>query len=530
MMTETETETETETVEAPVDPGHDFETIEINDIYEKCWYENVGSGRYWAEVKPAVWIAKSETQMRRWLVGQGVQPFISDEQKKQGQVQSELEDMLKKIESFRHVAWSGILAGMRAGVHRMRGSRVLVTETAQLIEPKAPPETAAEYWPTDDARPCDDMIGGAKGWATLSHFWRNLLSCDRPGGVDNPDKETYDQRHFWLAWLQRAMVSLYACDPLRGHALLIAGEPGCGKSLNADIVAELMGGRVARPLRWIFGLTQFNSDMFPAPLLLIDDEGAKTHIADRKELAAKVKQIVAVKGGAMEGKLKNAIELVSFKRLMMMTNLEEQNLLVFPPIDDDIRDKVMLFKAYQEPFPWGPNLMEEAIWGRLSAEFPYFLHWLLNDYVVPETIRSQRFGVAEWLHPEILAGIDFLSPEMRLLGWIERVILTKAHEWEGVPLPAGVWRGSALDIETALKAGDNGLTFKERDKVPSANPTIGKFLCALSQKPNLKGRVTQRRTATFRGWEIWSEEALEIKRHSEASKAPKTDTYRQNDL
>jgi hypothetical protein len=47
----------------------------------------------------------------------------------------------------------------------------------------------------------------------------------------------------------------------------------------------------------------------------------------------------------MKGKGKDDLELEPFWRVFFATNLEEQNLLVFPPIDDDIRDKVQLFKV-----------------------------------------------------------------------------------------------------------------------------------------------------------------------------------------
>lgn len=506
----------------PANPEVDFLTSEEGDLYEKCWYESTGS-RYWTEIMPEIWVSKNETQMRRWLVGEGVKAYVSPEDAKAGIVQSELDVFLKRVESYKQVAWSGVLAGQRAGIHEMRGAKILVTESPKPIQPAVPLIDAGVYLPDDEPRPWDDICKGCHGWPLLGHFLRNLFSCNRPG-TEEKEEEVFDQRHYFFAWLQRAMESLYACNPLRGHAMLLAGEPGCGKSLTCEIIAEMMGGRVARPLRWIFGLTQFNSDMFPAPLLLIDDEGAKTHIADRKELSAKVKQIVAVRGGAMEGKHKDALELISFKRLIMATNLEEQNLLVFPPIDDDIRDKVMLFKAYDAPWPWGENLDEEEIWEKLSSEIPYFLHWLIHDFEIPEEIRSQRFGCTEWLHPEILAGIDYLSPEVRLMGWIDRAILTKQNEWEGVPLPAGHWKGSSVDIEIALKSPESGLTHKERERVPPANPTIGKFLSSLSKKQNFSGRIKQVRTATWRGWEIISEETYAKKRHENRKSHQENDT------
>lgn len=474
------------------------ETMEPKPLGERCVYDSGKGSRYWLEEVEGEWIDGNERQMRRWLTAEGLDPFPP-----KGELRSEVDDMIIETERRRRVEWSGIVAGNKAGVQRMAGASILVSRTVPPLAPMVAPDNAEriEVSQLEGEREWDALVGDCRGWPTLGLYLRGLLSCQRES--EDGEKEVFDQRVHFFGWLQRAMRSLHEYKPIRGHAILLAGEPSSGKSLLLALLMELMGGRSANPLRWIEGSTDFNKDIVQAPLLVVDDEGAKTSIVDRKLLAAKVKQIVAVERIRIEGKHADSIQLEPFKRLVMATNLEEQNLLVFPPIDDDIRNKVMLFKAYSTPFPWPENWSERQIWDCLSAELPAFVGWLLGEFELPLELVSQRFGVVEFHHPEILEGIDYLSPENRLLGWIDRTVMRADNTWQGEYLERGIWKGTATDLEVALKDPEGGLSFKERDKVPAANPTLGKYLKTLSEKPHLKGRITQSRMAGT-GQRIWT--------------------------
>jgi len=48
------------------------------------------------------------------------------------------------------------------------------------------------------------------------------------------------------------------------------------------ILTPILGGRAARPYRYMIGTTDFNSDLFLAEHLMIEDEAAATDISSRK--------------------------------------------------------------------------------------------------------------------------------------------------------------------------------------------------------------------------------------------------------
>lgn len=478
----------------------DFTPGESRELVERCYYEQAGN-RFWvrgeAGERGIRYEPKSERQLVRWLKSHGLRSGLTKEELQAGIVMAPIEEAVFEIEHQRAVDLAGPFAGWHAGPQMNSGRRILVTESPRLIDPLPPAE---------DAPALED--GTCKGWPLIGEFLKTRLH--------GPD--VVDQRPYHFGWLQRSVRSLRAGTPLRGHAVLFAGDVDCGKSLWIAVLQAIFGGRVARPLKYIFGESNFNSELFFAPLLLIDDEGAKTQIADRKLLAARVKQMVAVSGASCEGKGKDAIELHTFMRPVFATNLEEQNLLVFPPIDNDLADKVQLFKMHGGEWPWAHLLegvsseqREAVIWQALSAEIPYFLYWLEHEFELPADYYADRFGVKEWHHPEILEGIDFLSPEARLWSWIERTVLRSQNHYESKALPLGEWQGTAGDLEATLRDPEVGLGWKERDKVPPANPTIGRYLTKLAERPSHARAISLKRQAGTgkRVWRLLSQEAAE---------------------
>jgi hypothetical protein len=499
-----------------------FEAEIAKDLTDKVFFDD---GRYWMQGKSGGWVSYNETALKRQLKLMGVRTVLTKEEKIDGE-SSPMDKLIAAIDNKERIEWAGALAGRRAGVYRMSGQLVLVTDSPRLIGP-------CEADPLDDGLPrldlnefpypreSDALVGECIGWPNLGHLWRNLFTCKRLADASiDQTAEDFDQLVYFYGWLQRSLRGLYEDSRLRGHAMLIAGEPNCGKSLTIWILQQLFGGKIARPLAWIEGKTQFNKSMFKSPFLVVDDEGAKTRIQDRKILSAQVKQITAVMAGGMEGKGKDDLELEPFWRVFFATNLEEQNLLVFPPIDDDIRDKVQLFKGYNAPWPWGDHLSEDEIQATLLPELPYFLHWIFNEFKLPGHLYSQRFGLKNWLHPEIREKIEFLSPEVRVWNFIERTVLRASNYWHDKPLQSGEWKGSAHELEAALRDPENSLTFKEREKIPPAHPNLGKYLSALSKMPSYVGMLTAKRTGPDgRFWMLKTRELVEAEQAGPAQSA-----------
>jgi hypothetical protein len=480
-----------------------FEIGESKGPVERCYYEATsGGGRFWFDINGR-YHQRNERQMMRQLKSEGLQATIPKGSEAE---MSQVDAALLEITNQREVDFAGPYSGWHAGEHWISGKKVLITESPRLIAPASPEDNAARL---DSELPWG---GDCAGWPNLGQF------LDR-GFRGVYGTEEIDQLPYHLAWLKRGYLALEEGQPNQGHALIMAGDPGCGKSLHIAIITELLGGRLCRPLRYIFGESNFNAEMFTSSHLVVDDEGSKTHIGDRMIVKARTKQCVAVSGASCEGKNKDSFEIETFMRLTFACNLEEENLLVLPPLDDDLIGKVHCFKFHAGAWPWDEHATKKVVWDLLSQELPAFLWWLLNKFELPEALQEEhlRFGVKPYAHPEIVQGIDFLSPEARLWGYIERTVLRSSNHYNDIMLGAGEWKGSAVDLEAALKDEDSGLDYKERGKVPQANPNLGKMLKKLSERPAYAGRIVQGRESggKKRYWRLLSQEAFDNEKQPE---------------
>lgn len=457
------------------------------------WYETTESGcRYWERVGER-YISRSERQVARMLKKAGLKPKLGPAELQMGETLSEVDMGLRTIETSQIVDMAGPFAGWHAGLHQISGHPVLVTETLKLIEPKEPDEEAAAL---EEALPWGEHC---RGWPLLGQLLNSRFASN--------EKLTADQMPTWAAVFRRCYKAIAAGSPLRCQSMVFAGDPSCGKSLLFAIMQHILGGRSYKPLRYLMGRSEFNKGMVYSPLLIVDDEGSDTKIASRKMLSANVKQIVATDALSCHGKGKDEYDIKTQRLLCFAVNMEEDNLMVLPPMDEDVEGKIHLFKYHGGPWPWPDSWTEDNIWSALSQEVPAFLHWLLNEFKLPTRLFDQRFGTLPYHHLEVLEGLDFLSPEARLLGWIERTVLSDRESWEG----------SASDLENELKGVDSPLTLHEKDKVPAANPALGKQLTKLARKPQHAGRIIQRRVAGTgqRLWRLVSQEAAEREMESQ---------------
>src|SRR5204862_7823749 len=91
----------------------------------------------------------------------------------------------------------------------------------------------------------------------------------------------YDQLSYGFAWLKVAYEALRAGVWRPGPALALAGPRNCGKSLLQQLITLILGGRSAKPYRYMRGGTEFNADLFGAEHLCIEDEHCSTDIRSR---------------------------------------------------------------------------------------------------------------------------------------------------------------------------------------------------------------------------------------------------------
>lgn len=484
----------------------EFEVAKPQEPWKEIFCEmREGGRRYWRK-NGALWCCDGVEDLKRWLRSKGLLASVTKEEYAAGETVSEVDRAILNIQEKNKVHFAGPYAGWKTGVHSISGRQVLVTEELPIPKPKAPGDHQPKLPEGEEVF----FAGKCHGWPNIGQILNSRLrgECLK----SRPQVETF------LTVLQRAYSALQNGRPKRCQAMVFAGDTSAGKSLLIDaVIKPIMGDRAAYPLRYMLGTTEFNSDLHKAALWKIDDEATKTKIHERKHLAAKVKQAVAVKGDSMHGKGSEAVEIETQNLLIFATNLEEQNLLVLPPLDNDVEGKIHLFKYHSAEWPcWplDPRAEEEINAKILRDEIPYFLHWLLNEFEVPDEIWESRFGAKSFYHEEILEKLDFLSHEVKFYNLIERTLLKRVGDV--TPPQWNTWEGSAAELYEELKE-DPSISHFDKDHLPDPNPTIGKYLSKLQTRPSYAGCIERKRTHAGRVWSLVSRDAITAKK--EASEA-----------
>jgi hypothetical protein len=246
----------------------------------------------------------------------------------------------------------------------------------------------------------------------------------------------------FMLWLKVSRESLLERDFRPGQMVVLAGPSGCGKSLCQALITEFLGGRMAKPYRYMTGATQFNSDLAAAEHLVIADEQASVDIRSRRNFGAAVKDLTVNLEMSVHAKGREAITLPSYRRLTLSCNDEAENLMILPPLDDSILDKLMLFKCTIAKL--GRDRLRT--WKTLTGELPALAYQLDHMRVSP-ALADDRYGVKAYHNAELLELVTGISPENRLLQLIDEVLFS-ADESDTPEF----WRGSAIELEKKLRS------------------------------------------------------------------------------
>lgn len=421
---------------------------------EEFYYEKY-SKEYLLCNKRKSWLSLAESQFKKELAYRGM-----NTRTEKGDNISEADEFIINLRDTNDIDYAGPLAGYKAGFYELNGNRILVTNSPHIIKP-LPGE-----------------------WINIKELISGLLY-----------DEKYDQISFLYGWLKIAYQSLSSGKLRPGQALAMCGPHNCGKSLLQLLITRILGGRSEKPYSFMTAATDFNGDLFKAEHLCIEDEPANTDLRMRRSFGAQIKQIAGCDTQRCHGKHQQAITLTPFWRLTISLNDEPENLMVLPPIDNSIEDKIILFKAtsVEMPMPSESNEERAIFWKQLLSELPAFLHFLCN-WKIPAEIRTsqdaRRYGIDKMHHADILREIDALSPEFRLLAIIDKDIF-------GEVIPT-TWTGTSEELEVFLTAKGN-MQYESR-KLLSWNNACGTYLGRLSKK--FPERFTQKHTERSRLWTI----------------------------
>lgn len=390
----------------------------------------------------------------------------------------ELDWVLWNAQCQRQICFAGPLAGHKKGLFSLgSGQKVLVTEQA------------AGVW--------DDLPKKFPLPKFFCAFIEELL----PEG----------QAEVFCHWLAIALRSLRRGDFRPGQVSVLAGPVQCGKSLLQDMVTQIFGGREANPMRYMMEETPFNEDLLGAEHWKIEEPKTSTDIRTRVAFGNSIKECFTNRDFSGHPKGGKAQSHRIFRRGTISINDDSELLIVLPPLNGSIDDKMHLFKCARVTKAFNafrgedgtPALLPEEVsngeldqaelWAHVLTEIPLIRAWLLKSFTrVPKEMRDDRFGVAAYHNPELKQLLVSFAPEIRLLELIDEILFADVQR--GEPLVA--WEGKAIVLEDKLRKS----TFAfEAEKSLRHMGRLGSYLGKLlKSEPK---RVSKR---TLEGHALWT--------------------------
>lgn len=420
-------------------------------------YYDAPTKEYYLQNTRGVWLPLNECQFKRHLRGAGYSTKPKD-----GELVSAADNVILQIQNHRDIQYAGKLCGRNMGFYDEGGTRYLVTEGFEMPVP----------------------VAGS--WETIRAIIDGLLANQDP--IHGTTQAT-----IFHGWIQTALIALKSERIQSAQALALAGPAGCGKSLLQSLITVILGGRAAKAARYMQGGTEFNGELFEAEHLVLEDEFMSTKITDRLRLAASIK--IATVGTRLQSchrKSRQAVNLPAWWRVSITLNDDAEAMMVLPPLDEHVQDKITLLRGsrFDFPMPMGTTAEQEAAWEQLKAEVPAYSHWLLNEFQIPDRLADpRRYVIQTWHHPELKAQLESLSPESALLDMIDEAVF---------PLNGPTWRGTAAELQRLLIADYR--TESQAKKHLHWTNACGTYLGRLATK--VPERVEESRTATRRDYVI----------------------------
>lgn len=413
-------------------------------------YES-GKSKYWITSTEGEWIPATESAVKNYLENdRGVSPKTPDEGGP-----NPMREAMNFITRTANVEFATPLAGYSTGIYSFDGKRILVTNSPCIIRPKR------------------------GDWSTIKTLLEQMLGAE--------------QLEYFFGWLQIAYKALASGDFVPGQIPVFVGPADCGKSLIQNkVITPILGGRDARPYQFMTAQTSFNSDLFKGEHLIIADETPATEYKERMAFGSAIKQLVAEPKQRLHAKGKDALTVEPFWRVTISINDEPENLMVLPPINDSIRDKLMLFKVKRaQCLPSDTENGRKAFAGALRRELPAFIHYLVGEHKIRQELKKGRFGIREYYNPEIALSVEELSTEAALMSIITQELL---HD----QALSDEWEGTAGELAARLK-DPNSSVRGEAEKIIRNSMVLGKILGTLERsKGAYQGSVTSRKSSRGR--------------------------------
>lgn len=360
--------------------------------------------KYWIQLSNGEWKAhtKEDYTIRLRLAGFSYNP------RKKGDPASEIDEVLRFVQDTRRIDAVSPFVFRKEETITFNGERHLNTPRRYPMNPA--------------------QSGDEKDFPWLASYLRNVWDPVIIGGGHPAD--------YFMAWLQRTYKNAHAGFPVSGHALVIAGPAGVGKSLLATYIMRQIFGGGTDAGDFLLAGGGFNKQLAEVGIWWVDDNTSSSNFNDHRKFSEMLKKHVATPMVKHHPKYMDATVLPWFGRLIVTCNTDADSLSIIPSLDGTILDKLMLFKLneYYKP-EFRPNKDQEKL---IMDELPFFLRWLL-DWTPPKDVMEQnspRYGVRSYHHPDILKSAREASPDHRLTEildmWCRQMrLLGEDSEWSG---------------------------------------------------------------------------------------------------
>lgn len=360
----------------------------FGNIVERFFF--AGKDRYFLQDKDAIKELCKADAMQEFEIACGVEKRVARR-------------ALYDVRKCRYVARvEKALTCRRAGLHRFNGESVLVLTSPRFIETQS---------------------GGV--FPTVRRLVETVFTRNK------------DASRF-LAWLQVARKRFRVAYESNGETvapvplLMLLGLKGAGKDLLFQtLIRPCLGDR-----------NHANADTFPqekpwlgallgSECILASEMTPDLRDYERARFTATIKQILGGSGYNAERKGADGFAFRGQHFMVLLANIDEGGNCAgsCPEPSEDFTDKFIALSpenpdAVKAAFP-SEKTKERA--DAIRRELPAFLHWLENDFRIPDAWKDERFGLKGYCSPEAEIALHEVSPANNLDGML-RIIARRKPE------------------------------------------------------------------------------------------------------
>ncbi len=214
--------------------------------------------------------------------------------------------------------------------------------------------------------------------------------------LDSLFTDLLQRDHFMCEWAY-AYRNAYAGHPRNGRVTFIAGDVGVGKNFLTECLMGPSLGGFTDPSSYLLGQSRFNDTFFNVGVWVCNDTVAKGDDRERQIFTASLKRMAANMEHVWEGKFKGATKIQWSGRVYITLNTDPVSMQILPDLDQSNKDKISLYRVS------GPPLNDPQAPAKAKAELSALCAYLLNMEFPHHCLDGARWGVKNYLHPELKA-------------------------------------------------------------------------------------------------------------------------------